>query len=423
MRFHASKTKDSPEQLYSCYSRFCSKKCSNSNKKVRQKQQNRCIELYGDKCNFTKYKKTCLAKYGTDNIWKTEQFKEKVKKIWIEHYGTDNYFKSSLHNSRMKDNVTEIVEKRNVTKRKNHTFNTSKTEQESYNILRETFPDIISQYKSDVYPFVCDFYIPSIDTYIECNYHWTHGRHPYNPNDSQDIAKVELWKSKDTKYYTNAINTWTIRDVKKLETTRQNNLKFYPVYSIYELKEIIYQLKQEKINMTQATLKPYKECTYKERVAIIKQLIDDNYAHDEGSPVTVLIPNNCPEYHKWLEDMTEHIQKEFTMFVYNAVGGFYSGECPQIDRMDSEAIYVKVYDGFGADKFTLSFEANRSDMGNDFEYQWLDDEYIKTERIRVIKEAYKDLDSDYRSLISQLQLKVNRMDHIREFLASKNIKF
>ena len=39
--------------------------------------------------------------------------------------------------------------------------------------------DIIRQYKSDLYPFACDFYIPSLDLYIECNYHWTHGNKLY----------------------------------------------------------------------------------------------------------------------------------------------------------------------------------------------------------------------------------------------------
>lgn len=180
---------------------------------------------------------------------------------------------------------------------------------------------------------------------------------------------------------------------------------------------------QTNMAQTTPTLKSYKECTYKERVAIIKSLIDDNYAHDDGELVTVLIPNRCPEYHKWLEDMTEHIQKEFTSFIYDAVGGFYPGECPKIDRMDSEAIYVEVYDGFGANKFCVSFEWHRMGMDNDFEYQWLDDEYIKTERIRVIKKAFKDLDSDYRSLVAQLELKASRMDHIHKFLMENNIKY
>ena len=32
--------------------------------------------------------------------------------------------------------------------------------------------------KYDRYPFACDFYISSLDLFIECNYHWTHGGKP-----------------------------------------------------------------------------------------------------------------------------------------------------------------------------------------------------------------------------------------------------
>jgi hypothetical protein len=76
------------------------------------------------------------------------------------------------------------------TKRKNGTFNTSKPEDKSYELLCEKFDkdDIIRQYKSEKYPFNCDFYVKSIDTYIECNFNWTHGGHPFDPNSEEDLA-------------------------------------------------------------------------------------------------------------------------------------------------------------------------------------------------------------------------------------------
>ena len=74
-------------------------------------------------------------------------------------------------------NKFNIASKRNATLRKNNSYNKSKSEEKIYNLLLTKFnkSDIIRQYKSDLYPFACDFYIKSLDLYIEYNGHWTHG--------------------------------------------------------------------------------------------------------------------------------------------------------------------------------------------------------------------------------------------------------
>ena len=122
------------------------------------------------------------------------------------------------------------------TKRKNNKFNKSKSEDESYNLLKEKYNDIKSQYRSELYPFNCDFYIPSLDLYIECNYGWTHCDHPFNENNKEDQLIVKSWKEKNTQYYNNAINTWTIRDVNKRNIAKQNNLNYIEFWNIGELK-------------------------------------------------------------------------------------------------------------------------------------------------------------------------------------------
>lgn len=103
------------------------------------------------------------------------------------------------------------------TKKLNGTMNNSKPEEASYELLVECLgkDDVLRQFKSERYPFACDFYVKSHDMYVECNYGWTHGWHPYDEHDADDIAKLELWKSKKMKYYDNAVNTWTRRDVMK----------------------------------------------------------------------------------------------------------------------------------------------------------------------------------------------------------------
>jgi hypothetical protein len=199
-----------------------------------------------------KSRNTCLRKYGTTSPLGNKEIWEQTRKHTIEKYGAA-YNKEKLNETLMKKygvpwftlsnklkektNTKETQEKQYKTKKKNHSFNISKIENKSYIFLKNKYPDVINQYKSDLYPFNCDFYIPSLDLYIECNYHWTHGGHPYNENNKDDIETLNKWKEKDTKFYTNAITTWTIRDVNKRNIVKENNLNYIEFWNINELKE------------------------------------------------------------------------------------------------------------------------------------------------------------------------------------------
>ena len=194
---------------------------------------------YGDENynNRIKAKQTCIDKYGVENIFNLEYYKKKshsiesinkIKQTSLCKYGTEFPIQSPAIQSK-------IVE----TKRKNNTFNTSKPEEQTFDILKQKYPDVIRQYRSELYPFSCDFYIPSMDLYVECNYHWTHGGHPFNEKDIHDQEKLKLWQSKNTKFYNNAINTWTVRDVKKRKIAKQNNLNFIELWNINQLNNIL----------------------------------------------------------------------------------------------------------------------------------------------------------------------------------------
>ena len=125
------------------------------------------------------------------------------------------------------------------TKRKKGLLNSSKQEDTVYDILKQVFPDIVRQYKSEKYPFYCDFYIPSLDLYIEVNFNWTHGKHLFNPNNEEDIKTLNIWhnKAKQSNFFKNAIITWTVRDVNKVEYIEKNNLNFIIFYSLKEFYE------------------------------------------------------------------------------------------------------------------------------------------------------------------------------------------
>lgn len=258
------------------YQHHCCPSCARRDKETAKKLKKTCLEKYGDENyrNTDKARETCLRKYGVSSYLKTEEFKAKSKATRLEKYGDENYsnpektnetcikrYGSCRNYAKIKEtmqkrygvssflssnvinkmrNSPEIQAKIQKTKRKNHTFNTSKDESKDYELLVEKFgkEDVIAQYKSKEYPFNCDFYIKSIDTYIECNYFWMHGKHPYNPNSSDDLKILEKWKagSKSKKAYSIAITTWTIRDVKKIETAKKNNLRYKTFYTNVDFK-------------------------------------------------------------------------------------------------------------------------------------------------------------------------------------------
>ena len=226
------------------YTSHCSCICTQLDNNVREKNKQTNLRLYGvdngakSQQSKEKYIKHIQEKYNDKSItnaWQAKEVIEKIKKTTFEHYGVSNYAKLPEHQQKLKSQQT--IDKRNYTKRINHTFNTSKSESESFKILKQKFNIVFFQYKSKEYPFMCDFYIPSLNLYIECNYHWTHGGHPFDENNKNDLNLIKLWKEKNKKYYDGAIYTWTIRDVNKRNIAKQNNLNYLEFWNIEELKE------------------------------------------------------------------------------------------------------------------------------------------------------------------------------------------
>lgn len=133
-----------------------------------------------------------------------------------------------------KDKLLIKVTKDYITRKKNNSFNTSSKEESFYNfLLKENVnKTVYRQYKSDKYPFYCDFYILEDDLYIELNLHWTHGGKPFDPDDIDCQKQLADWqeKAKTSKFYENAIQTWTVRDVKKQRIAKENNLNYKVIY-------------------------------------------------------------------------------------------------------------------------------------------------------------------------------------------------
>lgn len=76
------------------------------------------------------------------------------------------------------------------------------------------------------YPFPCDFYIKSLDLFIELNVHFTHGGHWYDETSYSDVHRKSQLESTDKIRNKKFLNTWCDSDVKKRETAKLNNLNY-----------------------------------------------------------------------------------------------------------------------------------------------------------------------------------------------------
>lgn len=180
-------------------------------------------ERYGDENynNISKCKETCLDKYGVECYTQTEKYKDTIKKCNSER-------------------VKKIFE----TKKQHKTSNSSKIEELFEQFLTNKNIVFERQYTDNRYcdengyEFHCDFYIPVYDLFIEIQGNWTHGKHPFDSSNPDDVEIVKNWKSKKSPYYDKAIDDWTNRDVKKRNIANQNDLNYLEFFT-KDINEII----------------------------------------------------------------------------------------------------------------------------------------------------------------------------------------
>ena len=216
-------------------------------KEVRDKIKQTCLEKYGVdnpaklEENKEKVKQTCLKKYGGLAPICDPNIKSQIKQTCLEKYGVDNYGKSLKHKINMSTIMSsdEMQEHRYNVMTKNHSFNTSKPEEELYLYIKEKFPSVKRQYKDKLrYPYNCDFYIPELDYFIELQGYYTHNTHPYNPNSISDQVLVERYKERYGPKC-QAITIWTLKDPEKRDCAKRNHLNFKEIWNLEEGKKFI----------------------------------------------------------------------------------------------------------------------------------------------------------------------------------------
>lgn len=215
------------------------------------KRERECMKKYGvashnkvDSCK-QKARLTCIELYNTPWYASTQECKDRRKKTCNKLYGADHYSQSEERKLREPD----IQKKRLETMRENNSFCKSSFEEKVYQLLLLKFSeqDIMRQYKNEDYPFACDFYIKSLNLYIECNGHWSHGKFKgkilgsFNNSDPEHLSILNIWieKAKKSKYYANAVHVWTDLDVRKLETFKKNKLNYKIFWTLKEAQSWI----------------------------------------------------------------------------------------------------------------------------------------------------------------------------------------
>ena len=186
----------------------------------------------------------------------------KQKKTMIKRYGgfifssrpsEEGIMKIKQHNS-----SKEFQDYQRKLKIKNGTINTSKPENNSFEKLQFLFgkEDVERYYYDNRYPYECDVYIKSLDLFIEFNYHWTHGKHPFDSSNLDDIKLLNMWKSrqdfytnhkgkKKKNYYYIAEYIWTKKDIEKINCFKNNKLNYLIFYNEKEFNEWINKFRKE----------------------------------------------------------------------------------------------------------------------------------------------------------------------------------
>lgn len=76
------------------------------------------------------------------------------------------------------------------------------------------------------YPYNCDFYIKSLDLFIENNADYSHGGHWYNPSNKDDFQRMlDMYKSGKRRTL-KAVESWTVSDVAKREKAKSSGIKY-----------------------------------------------------------------------------------------------------------------------------------------------------------------------------------------------------
>jgi hypothetical protein len=241
------------------------------NKEIQQKAKDTLMKNYGVEYNFqsqeikNRAKATCLQKYGVENVMQNSGVADKFKEIMIEKYGVENpkqveEFKLKSENTlfehygvrntmyseeiKAKFNFKEIWKKANITKKKNGKSQSSKIEYDFYEKLCIIYGKENIDRQVITNGWAIDFYIKSIDTYIQFDGVYWHGLGIRRMKDiggrryKRISRTIEIDSAQNKWFVENGLKLIRITDVqfKKMEFSKIINI----IDSLFIIESVIF---------------------------------------------------------------------------------------------------------------------------------------------------------------------------------------
>ena len=215
----------------------------NKSPEEKQKSIDKFIATMSSKSEEEKYQISLKISKSVSNYYATRTSEQAINHTNAMIASLKNFHKKLRED---KDAYNDFwgkqKEKAYKTKSKNKSWNSSSWEKIVNDKLVSIFGlnNVVHHYATDTrYPFESDFFVKSLDLFIECNFHWTHGGHWFDTNDDNDIQTINKWKEKDTDYYNTAISVWTDKDILKRDVAINNKLNFLAFFNLSEFFEWI----------------------------------------------------------------------------------------------------------------------------------------------------------------------------------------
>lgn len=244
------------------YSKYCSPKCASNDLDVMNRRHETDRKNHGGQLSWVlsnsnpekieKRKKTYLEKYGSLNPYDVPSVKAKIEATSMKNWG----YPYPMQNPEYAEKIfKKIIE--------NHTDGwwTSKEEKRWRDQLKEVYQDLIWQYMDEkrrfVNPssnrrFICDFYIPSKDLFIEYQGYYTHHFHPFNEKSEEDQEELKRLREDakridernkehgwERNIYKSTIDIWTLTDPLKRRIAAVKHLNYLEIWTTDSFEDVV----------------------------------------------------------------------------------------------------------------------------------------------------------------------------------------
>lgn len=228
------------------FHKFCSTKCVANyaehveSARVRMSTPERRMKSANDITAYNKTKKARDISSNNGKIWGSINFRNAHRKYdglrYCEVCGKETYHVigvgciSCLNRSEKHKKSTRVKHQK-----------ISPLERYFKNKLDDLNIQYIQEYKDELYPYFCDFYLPEYNMYIELNGHFVHQTHLFDKDNHEDMNTLNKYKdlAKTSSFYDKVIHIWTVVDVEKYKVAKENNLNYILLWSVEDINKFL----------------------------------------------------------------------------------------------------------------------------------------------------------------------------------------